>query len=78
MIHDTIYRYINENQLYNIALIISRDLGTNRLRTLHKTTFKGMRSLTELDMFDNNVEYLPAGLFDSLVNLRILLVYKYF
>lgn len=49
-----------------------RDLGTNKLRTLHKTTFKGMRSLTELDMFDNHVEFLPPGIFDSLVNLRIL------
>ncbi|KAI8428919.1 hypothetical protein MSG28_007544 [Choristoneura fumiferana] len=52
--------------------LVTIDLGTNKLRTLHKTTFKGMRSLSELDMFDNHVEYLPAGIFDSLVNLRIL------
>ncbi|KAI8428925.1 hypothetical protein MSG28_007544 [Choristoneura fumiferana] len=55
-----------------MLLLCRRDLGTNKLRTLHKTTFKGMRSLSELDMFDNHVEYLPAGIFDSLVNLRIL------
>ncbi|CAG4937745.1 unnamed protein product [Colias eurytheme] len=52
--------------------IYTIDLGTNKLRTLHKSSFKGMRSLTELDMFDNHVEYLPSGIFDSLINLRIL------
>lgn len=62
----------NIQQTFGFKSLIFSDLGTNKLRTLHKTTFKDMRSLTELDMFDNHVEYLPAGIFDSLVNLRIL------
>jgi len=52
------------------------DLGANRLGTLNKDAFKGMINLNELDLFDNQIEYLPDSVFDSLENLINLKVHK--
>lgn len=45
---------------------------SNKITTLNKESFVGLEKLTELRMDDNRLPSLPAGVFDSLVNLKIL------
>ncbi|KAG8221975.1 hypothetical protein J437_LFUL014472 [Ladona fulva] len=50
------------------------DLGANHLTTLHRNSFRGLGHLTELDLFDNRIDYLPPNIFESLesvVHIRV-------
>ncbi|GLV37748.1 uncharacterized protein CBL_06551 [Carabus blaptoides fortunei] len=54
--------------------IINIDLAINQLTTLNKGAFHGLTHLTELDLFDNRIDFLPEPIFedlDSLSNLRL-------
>lgn len=53
-------------------IIYFRDLAINFLSSLHKYTFKDLPHVVELDLFDNQIDFLPETIFedmDSLVNL---------
>lgn len=49
-----------------------RDLGINKLSTLNKHAFAMLSHLMELDLFDNELDFLPHSIFDDLDNLRYL------
>lgn len=55
-----------------IILIVFRDLGINSLTTLNKMAFRGLTYLTELDLFDNEIDYLPPDIFRKLNSLVYL------
>ncbi|XP_052130540.1 leucine-rich repeat and immunoglobulin-like domain-containing nogo receptor-interacting protein 2 [Frankliniella occidentalis] len=50
----------------------SIDLSVNRLSTLHKDAFRGLVHLTDLDLYDNELDFLPESLFESLDSLQHL------
>lgn len=55
-----------------LLIYFFRDLAINRLTTLNKDAFQDLSHLTELDLFDNQIDFLPESIFeylDSLVNL---------
>jgi len=39
-------------------------LNTNRLQCLHRHTFKGMKKLALLSLYDNQLRFIPNGTFD--------------
>lgn len=53
-----------------------RDLGMNKLTTINKDAFKHLLFLTELEIFDNELDYLPETIFDDLEDLKYLWVYS--
>lgn len=56
----------------NLFSIVFRDLGVNSLTTLNKDAFQILPYLTEIDLFDNRIDYLPETIFDHLDNLLYL------
>ena len=44
----------------------------NDLSVLHEDAFTGLKQLKELDLYENNINELPIGIFDSLENVRYL------
>jgi hypothetical protein len=54
------------------AICIFSDLGINGLITLNKNAFLMLSHLTELDLFDNELDHLPDGIFDDLGSLQYL------
>lgn len=66
--------YINYFRTKNILLIrlCFRDLGRNSLSTLNAATFKSLIYLTEIDLFDNRLDYLPESVFDQLDSAEYL------
>ncbi|XP_063218600.1 leucine-rich repeat-containing protein 3C-like [Bacillus rossius redtenbacheri] len=52
------------------------DCGINHLSTLHKDAFKQLGNLSELDLFDNKIDYLPDLVFEFLLELRYLKLHR--
>lgn len=56
----------------NYLIFICSDLGINKLTTLNKNAFRMLALLSELDLFDNEIDYLPDNIFDQLESLKYL------
>lgn len=54
------------------CLLHSRDLGVNSLMSLNKAAFHNLVYLTELDLFDNKIDYFPENIFKDLSNLEFV------
>lgn len=67
-----IKRYKHKFKPTTRFFICFRDLAINFLSSLHKYTFQDLSHVVELDIFDNQIDFLPESIFeymDSLVNL---------
>lgn len=54
---------------------IFRNLATNQISTLQKTTFNHLSHLERLNLNNNNISHIEEGTFLSTPNLKILYVF---
>lgn len=68
---------ISQTALQNMPKLQHLNLSTNFLdysleKDIHGKTFQGQSKLENLDLTNNKIRKLPAGVFDSLINLQVL------